>query len=85
MTLTSEWHGASCPGEHLNASCLADFADFVAHSVAAVLATLEAHAAVEHVIAPAAVRPASFFLVQQRVDVQVDGPLVLASDGIIHG
>lgn len=85
MTLTSERHGASCLGEHLDTSCLPDFVDFVAHGVAAVFATLEAHATVEHVIAPAAVRPASFLLVQQGIDEQMDGPLMLASDGIIHG
>lgn len=84
-TLTSERHGRSRLGEHLHVSPFARFADVVAHGATPVLATLKAHAAVEHLVAPAAVRFAGFFLVQQGVDKQVHGALVLAFDGLIYG
>ncbi len=75
--LTSERHGGSCLGVHLNVARLADLADVIAHRVAAVFAAAETHAAVKHVAAGASVGLGRFLLVQQRVDEQVDRALVL--------
>lgn len=83
--LTSEGHGGSRLGVHLNVARLADLADVVAHRVAAALAAAEAHAAVEHVVAAAPVGLGRFLLVQQRVDEQVHRALVFALHCVSDG
>lgn len=83
--LTSEWHGGSCLGEHLNAACLADFADVVSYCVAAALAAVEAHAAIKHVAAAAPVGLGCVLLVQKRVDEQVNRALVFALHCVSDG
>lgn len=76
--LTSERHGGSRLSVHLNIARLADFADVVAHRVAAALAATETHAAVKHVVAAASVGLGCLLLVQQRVNEQVDRALMFA-------
>lgn len=83
--LTSERHASARPGVHLRVARLADLADAVAHRVAAALAAAEARAAVEGVAAAASVGPGRVPLVQQRVDEEVDGALVLALHGVGDG
>lgn len=83
--LTSEGHGRSRLGVHLNVARLADFADVVAHRVAAALATPEAHSAVKCLAAAAPVGPGRVLLVQHGVDEEVDGALVLALHGVVDG
>ena len=85
LGLTSEGHGGPRLGVHLDVAGLADLADVVAHRVAAALAAAEAHATVEHLVAAAAVRLWRRLLVQQGVDEQVDGALVLALHGVCDG
>lgn len=83
--LTSEGHGRSRLGVHLNVARLADFADVVAHRVAAAFATPEAHSAVKCLAAAASVGPGGVLLVQQGVDEEVDGALVLTLHGVGDG
>lgn len=80
MPLTSERHGGSCLGVHLNVARLADLADAVAHRVAAAFPAAQAHPAVEHVVAATSVRLGRFLLVQQGVDEQVNRTLVFTLD-----
>lgn len=84
MPLTSERHGGSCLGVHLNAARLADLADVVAHRVAAAFPAAQAHPAVEHVVAATSVRHGRFPLVQQGVDEEVNRTLVFTLDGVRH-
>lgn len=74
--LTSERHGGPCLHVHLNVARLEDFADVIAHRVAAALAAIKTHAPVKHVAAAASVGLGYFLLVQQRVNEQVDWALV---------
>lgn len=83
--LTSERHGRSRLGVHLNVARLADFADVVAHRVAAALAATEAQSAVKGVAAAASVGLGRVLLVQQGVDEEVDGALVFALHGVGDG
>lgn len=85
LSPTSEGHESPRVGVHLGVSRLPHLADVVAHRVAAALAAVEAHAAVEHVAAAAAVGPGRLAFVQQRVDEQVHRALVLALDGVGDG
>lgn len=85
QVLTSERHARSRLGVHLNVARLADLADAVAHRVAASLAATEAHSAVKGVAAAASVGPGRVLLVQQGVDEEVDGALVLAIHGVGDG
>lgn len=82
---TSEGHEGPRVGVHLGVARPPHLADVVAHRVAAALAAVETHAAVEHVAAAAAVGLGCLALVQQRVDEQVHRALVLALDGVGDG
>lgn len=83
--LTSERHAGSGLSVHLHVARFAHLADVVAHRVAAAFAAAEAHAAVEPVVAAAAVGLGRLLLVQQRVDEEVDRALVLALDRMGDG
>lgn len=83
--LTSERHGCSRLGVHLNVAPLADFADVVAHRVAAALATTEAHSTVKRLAAAASVGLGRILLIQQGVDEEVDGALVFTLHGVGDG
>ena len=85
LGLTSEGHGGPRLGVHLDVAGPAHLADVVAHRVAAALAAAEAHAAVEHLVAAAAVGLGRRPLVQQGVDEQVDGALVLTLHRVRDG
>lgn len=82
---TSEGHEGPRVSVHLGVARPPHLADVVAHRVAAALAAVEAHATVKHVAAAAPVGLGRFVFVQQRVDEQVHGALVLALDGVGDG
>lgn len=85
LSPTSEGHESPRVGVHLGVSRPPHLADVVAHRVAATLAAVEAHAAVEHLAAAAAVGLGRLAFVQQGVDEQVHRALVLALDGVCDG
>ena len=83
--IDSERHGGPGLGVQFDATGLANLADIVAHGVTVVLAAAEAHSAVEHIVAPAAVRHAGLLLVDQGVDEQVNGTLMGTSGNVRDG
>lgn len=83
--IDSERHGVFGLGVHLDAACHANLSDVVAHGVTVVLAAAEAHSAVEHIVAPAAICHAGLLLIDQGVDEQVNGTLMGTSGNVSDG